>query len=401
VQKIRPILRIVFLAALGSAASVHAVPVSYAVARYNYPGETQKHLLHIVAPAPEGAADSAQGRAGLLEVSKSIRAESLVEGFLHSGTAQAYDRELALLEEGRWPTFWVTLEGHPAILKTLSFAIRWDASPLPFEQTFAGRGIIGAPTEFLQTQPFVASLDRDPAWMVLEELNSDPNAAIVREALQTRPAVTNENAEIKFALRGGPQTKRHLQVLHEATLMVPLHRTSRVPLPPKMQVEYNQWIAETTPQKPADVFISAPGVSRDPKRLTQAFYAGLYLPEWEPHVLNRYLYVHVSGLHSKKRPRTARSQAFINELGFPETPQWSFEETAEVGTAGVHTDIFRVSLHVYHEPIRARMRARLAIAPEQFKLEWLPTDTPIECSGLISRAEAWMLDRIAHTEADL
>ncbi len=367
------------------------VPVVVFTQDFHIGDSEEDFTIHIVRPWHTGNVGA--GDKELKLAAAAVRAEAVREGYLNERTRASYERELLLLEEGRWPLVYITAKGSDRILIQLAYAIRWDDEPLPFEHRFFGQ----IPT-FLDPVPSrheLVSGNLMPRFIRYPHLNMPPNFEYLQELLKKRPVVTGEKAEIKFLTGEDSNPVRFLPVIHLFSTDFELAKYSRRATTPEDFTRTQQWLERnhiSVPEPPFPVFESyADYPTQRDERFSKYLHTGLFSPVRQHYVLNEKIFIHVSGIPSRHRARQTARGKFMRALGIPETPWMSFTETEKFGTEGVFTEIFEMSYAHFDLAMNEalKIRAKYDVARE------LAVEGPAQ-GGLSNLCPHWLSSFEAH-----
>ncbi|MCB0403751.1 MAG: hypothetical protein KDD51_03130 [Bdellovibrionales bacterium] len=335
-----------------------------------------------------------------------IRKDAEKNGYLEGASGDAYELELAYLERGYWPLVVATPKGDDStILFTLCHAIRWFDEPLPWMRRFSVH---------VPEIPVPITLDHSlsttsPLYFPMHagELSTDD---FITQMLRFRIYVLGEAMELKFLVVSDefPESLRTLQPSH---LLAPYHRLSRYydlhrssmrPIPS----EYEEMIWRFFHQNENGIQSKerlrviaqalgsrlAGGSSTEIAWLADFFSHNLMDPWYQPYFHNGRIFAHVSAPQQEGSTKTARSRYFVRRLGFPETPNWNFEEQDPWGTPGIRTQIFEMQLNYYDDHIERSLAQASGFAIEdlaQIRLEVAasPAGGDTNCVQLLTREQ--------------
>lgn len=378
------------------------VPVVSYSRNFQLRNRPDRYTLHVLKPAPEGEAGDVNGHEGLRKFAAFVREDATNKKFINDVTRERYERELRRLEEGYWPTVWITREGSDEVLVGLSYAIRWGDERMPFQESFYDLGIPAQPKEDPLVQRLVEPL-KDFKFHKYKSLHYLPTDLYLTELLQGRPYIGGTDVEIKFLVGTQFNPVRFLQVIHGASMDFELHRDSRVKISEEASELYRRYVREL-----GELRESYPQFIRDPthpnpeedRRLTEFFHKHLYDESWQKYVRNTRVFIQASDLadhvdpHSKLK--NLHYRLFVQKLGFPAQVFWRFRENERIGTNGVITRILSASTQDYEWVTGAELTFYISGEDITNAVIYSP-DAPQPCREIYSQMELALDDYMIGT----
>jgi len=348
-------------------------------------------VLKIYKPAPDGTPGHDGAHEDLKAFVRFARADAEARGFINDMTRERYEREFRMVEEGYWPTIYVTNEKTGEILMGYCYAIQWRADErLPFQHSFYDLGIPGQPAEEPLVQQLIEPFKENTFHKYLS-LHYLPNENYFRRILHLRPFIGGTSTEIKFLCGNTVNPIRFLPTIHQASIEFELHRDSRVKVSAEAWAEYREWVREN-----GVAFLKPPLLVRDPstpneaedRLITKYLHEHLYDESWQVYVRNTRVFVQASDLIDPRAPlRTVHWRLFVEKLGFSPEVFWRFKETAKTGTPGVRTRILVSPTQDYEWLTGINIQQLVTGDDPTFSIVFSPT-APSPCRDMYSRIEA-------------
>jgi len=345
---------VVLLFLLTGMAPLSADEVSYQKAPFHFAGEDSDFEKHVIRPSLPYDVPSADAPAWLDRVAAFVRQDAIDNGYINDQTREHYEQELAALQSGRWPVIFITKKDSSDIIACVAYAVRshWNEA-LPLQKRFPNRAKPwGDLSEGLI--PVVSTSDYR-RWVRYPELNMPSNYHQLLGILALRPWGFGDVAEVKFLTVKGSLELKHIQVLLDGTVEHELARFGRIPMSKEeydrvrtlaQNLTLHEW-NRLNPRLHFDFNFMGPDSEWEDlgKRFTRHFREHFYDDDWQPYARISHLYIQVSG--PSHLNGTARAKRFIRAFGFPDRPEFSFEESAKEGTPGIHTDVFKLSVPAF------------------------------------------------------
>ncbi|MEZ4751269.1 MAG: hypothetical protein R3B54_11805 [Bdellovibrionota bacterium] len=299
-----------------------------------------------------------------------VENESTYLEHINQNTRSDYNRELFLLRNGYWPAVMVTEAGKPEkVLLTLAIAIQWEPAWLPVQDRFFDRGLQGLPRD-LPDQEYRLSDENTFQYPVyFLEGGQVHQSKELSGVLSELPWVEGGEAEVKFFMRSKELKKNLARVAQALVLSHELHRWSATPVPRLLAESQKACFADPAYRDSIRRYFAdipkrrgePPEAGRAPiERLLRGIETVLVSGDIQHTVMNSKLLVQSSGPALGGKRGNLTSQLYRSRFGFPAEATWSFMENERVGTPGIHTDIFEMSLNHYEEVVTMALLRDLA-----------------------------------------
>ncbi len=295
-----------------------------------------------------------------------IDARSRQLGHVNDSTRKNHEREIWQLRTGQWPLVVITEAGHPErVLFTVAIAVSWGRDPLPYQYRFFRKGIEGLPQTWGGYSVGIQNFFDESAGyfqpLVLFDKGSgsfqfQPDLSVIFSQL---PWATGRSAEIKFLMQAPGSSFELAAIAHTLITAYGLHRFAVELLPRWMRAQQVDFMRDPTIRRHFEKQIEEARTERltalgnDPldratqKLIVDLFFDALKKVLWSPEGFQRHsavskLYAQVSEKMDETRGSLYR--LFLARFNFPETPLYDFAETAAIGTDGVQTKFYELTM---------------------------------------------------------
>ncbi len=338
-------LAVLCLIGWGLAAPAHAFYVGHIREPFtlsNEPGVLYER--HYIWPARGDFEFASDGYIYLNALADQLYQDAHTKGYMAGPSRWYYSKELAQYRSGQWPILFITKAGSTHALRHFCFANRLDDSPLPWEDRFLGDndGILPQTIAGREEVVIGASFPFRPH-PLLPEASDPANRELLDYLGYFRPTLAGERTELKFLLGDSPALFREL--LRGALKFQP-HRWSGRPTTESGWKKVADGVKHFGLREKALPWIRRMHLTRDANAVADA----LFHPELQPYIQNSSVYCHVSGMPVGAAQETGLSRIFQTKLQL-NWPVYSFLESASIGTPGIRTDIYEMTLGYFETQV--------------------------------------------------